>query len=140
MTTGQLSVALLGLTLAAGFSVRANELSSIEANAFPVALSQAASPAELAAAKVLTERLGQHTGPMRGLGQDGGVLQVAVRLAVVGRDPAHDALCEAQGLKLPGREKPFAEGYAVKSILIDGVPAILALGVRPETPDPYVFH
>ncbi len=84
---------------------------------------EAASPAEQAAAEVLVERLGLHTSPAPA----DMPAELQVHLAVAGRDPAYDALCEAQGLKLPGREKPFAEGFAVKSVLLEGKPTILAL-------------
>ncbi len=120
----------LALSLAgpgSGLSASAAESVSLEVNDFLVALPQTASPAENAAAIALNERLNRRLGPVRGLGVDGSSVRAEIYLGVVGRAPEHDARCEAQGLKLPGREKPFAEGYAVKSLLIDGKPTILAL-------------
>lgn len=119
---------LLGLAASApGLGVVAAEAVSLEVNDFIVALPQTASTAENAAAISLNERLNRHLGPIRAIGADSSPVRAEIYLGVAGHDPNHDARCEAQGLKLPGREKPFAEGYAVKSLLIDGKPTILAL-------------
>lgn len=45
-----------------------------------------------------------------------------------GHDPAFDGLAARHGLRLPGVARPAPEGFAVKSTLVDGAPAVLAMG------------
>lgn len=115
-------------------SLLPGEAHGVEANfavAARVVLVADANPtsAEQAALTILGARLGAHSSIAVTAGGPADSGDLHVYLGVSGHDPALDALCQAHGLKLPGREKPFAEGYAVKSVLLEGKPAILALAV-----------
>jgi hypothetical protein len=54
---------------------------------------------------------------------------LSVYLGRTGHEGELDKLCAANGVKLPGRQRPAPEGYAVKTVSVDGRPAVLAVGV-----------
>ncbi len=51
-----------------------------------------------------------------------------IYLCRAGKGGSIETLCKQYGAKLPGRKKPFAEGFAVKTATVNGVPSILAMG------------
>lgn len=98
----------------------------ISASRITIATHGESSPAVDAAVATLIERLTRHSSAVV-TGVGGGDAELFVHLGIAGRDETFDALCATQHLALPGREKCFPEGYAVKTTVLEEGPAILAL-------------
>ena len=90
---------------------------SFVAERIAVVRHEAACPPEQAAARVLAERLGLQSGAAL----PDSAVELEVHFAVARCGANFDALCDTHGLKLPGREKTFAEGYAVKTVAEEAI-------------------
>lgn len=55
--------------------------------------------------------------------------ELTIYLGTSGRQGNLDKLCAAHGVKLPGRKEPVPEGFAIKTVTINGIPSVLAVGV-----------
>jgi len=100
---------------------------SVESRHIVIALSDAASPAEQAAGDVLRARLSAHGGVSVDVGHASDTADLLILLGVIGRSPSLDGPSLLHGVRLPGRDGYFPEGYAAKLVRLASGPAILAV-------------
>jgi len=103
--------------------------SAVEAETIGIVLERDADEREARVAGVLETRIEQRSRVEVAVGaKRAKEADLRVYLGRHGRDGALDELAAAHGVTLPGRNGPAPEGYAVKTIEIDGAPAIIAVG------------
>lgn len=117
----------ISLTLSMVAGAQAAEDGTVTAKQIVIVNGASAGVAEHTAASVLAARLAKHSGARASVGQLDAPGDLHIILGIHGKDAGFDARCLAQNLVLPGREKTFAEGYAVKLVTLETGPAILAL-------------
>ncbi|MDQ1256763.1 MAG: hypothetical protein QG656_1363, partial [Candidatus Hydrogenedentes bacterium] len=117
---------VLVLSLLAAYSSAADD-NKQAAHEIVIVLDTAPGEVDARVADVLKDRIQRCCGASVEVSQaKGGNLRVY--LGQIGLGNAFDRLCAENGVRTPGRAKPFAEGYAVKTVSVDGVPSVIAAG------------
>jgi len=102
----------------------------ITASRVSIALPDDADDLEMRVAEVLRDRITRRSDVSvqitRGEAQEA---DLRIYLGRTGRGGKLDNLCAANGVVLPGRQRPAPEGYAAKTVQVAGVPSMLAVGV-----------
>ncbi len=101
----------------------------VRASRIAIVLDPGASGREVHATEILAGRLEQHSAVQvrttRSLDEE---VELCILLGRVGGGERLDKLCAKHEVRPPGKEKPYAEGYAVKTVALETGPAILAAG------------
>jgi len=94
-----------------------------------IVLEDKADEAEGRVAEVLQQRIERRSAATVAIGKgrvDG--VDLRIFLGQAGRGGVLDALCADHGVALPGRDAPAPEGYAVKTVELEGARAMIAVG------------
>ena len=101
----------------------------VKASRIAIGLPENADDLEMRVANVLKERILKRSDVSveitKGAGDAG---DLPIYLGRTGHEESLDKICAAYGVKLPGRQRPAPEGYAVKTIRVNGSLSVLAVG------------
>jgi len=102
---------------------------SVHATSISIILPKNASKVEQNVAKVLKSRLQSNSNVKISISNEKDPnVNLNIFLGLAAKSGKLHDLSKKYNLRLPGRDKAFAEGFAVKSISLDNTPAILAVG------------